>query len=179
MGNQVDLEHRTREQLFQELDDLRHRIAELEAAETERNQVEQALRQSEKQFRIIADFTHDWEYWIDPAGNYIYVSPSCERITGYSADDFLAAPHLLEKIIHPQDRTAFAQHTCKESKQNAELSTEFRIITSTGETRWIHHVCQPVYDDGSEAGRRASNRASPSAFRQKRRCANGTANWRC
>ena len=49
---------------------------------------DEALRASEERFRTVADFTYDWEYWIDPAGNYVYVSPSCERITGYRADEF-------------------------------------------------------------------------------------------
>jgi PAS domain-containing protein len=40
------------------------------------------LRESEERFRTVADFTHDRQYWLDPAGSYVYVSPSCERITG-------------------------------------------------------------------------------------------------
>ncbi len=176
MGNQDNPNHKTREELVQELDRLRRRVAELEFSQTEHRQVELALRQSEKRFRTIADFTHDWEYWIDPDGRYVYVSPSCERVTGYSADAFLADPDLLEKIIHPQDLETFVQHMREEAQQLAELLTEFRIITRAGETRWIHHVCQPVYnDDGSDAGRRASNRditeriQAEDALRQRNR----------
>lgn len=42
-----------------------------------------ALRQTEEKYRTVADFTYDWEYWINAEGSYNYVSPSCERITGY------------------------------------------------------------------------------------------------
>jgi PAS domain S-box-containing protein len=36
---------------------------------------------------------------------------------------------------------------------------DFRIICRDGETRWIAHACQPVYNrDGLRLGRRASNR---------------------
>ncbi len=45
--------------------------------------MDRELRRSEQRFRTVADFAYDWEYWVDPDGNYIYVSPSCERITGY------------------------------------------------------------------------------------------------
>ena len=44
-----------------------------------------ALRASEQRFRAVADFCYDWEYWLAPDGRLLYVSPSCERITGYRA----------------------------------------------------------------------------------------------
>jgi PAS domain S-box-containing protein len=68
---------------------------------TERKIAEEALRRSEEKYRIVAEFTYDWEYWLDSDGHYIYVSPSCERVTGYSPDLFSADPDLLTKITHP------------------------------------------------------------------------------
>ena len=44
----------------------------------ERREIEHALRTSEEKFRTVADFTYNWEYWMDPDGNYKYISPSCE-----------------------------------------------------------------------------------------------------
>jgi PAS domain S-box-containing protein len=55
----------------------------------ERTWAEEALRDSEERFRTVADFTYGWEYWMTPAGNYLYVSPSCERVTGYRAYEFI------------------------------------------------------------------------------------------
>ena len=59
---------------------------------TERRQAEQALLDSEVRYRIVADNTYDWECWLSPDGTFRYSSPSCERITGYSAGDFLRRP---------------------------------------------------------------------------------------
>jgi len=50
---------KTKEQLIQELEDLRRRIAELEKSETERKQVDEALRESEEKFRTIFDGASD------------------------------------------------------------------------------------------------------------------------
>ena len=120
---------------------------------------QEALRESEEQFRTVADFTYGWEYWIGPEGDYLYVSPSCARITGYRADEFLQDPGLLEKITHPDDRAMVARHAREELGSGEVLPIDFRIITRSGKERWIGHICQPAYGtDGSWLGRRGSNR---------------------
>jgi PAS domain S-box-containing protein len=124
-----------------------------EAMETE-------LRESEERFRTLADFTYDWEYWLNPDGDYVYVSPSCERITGYRAEEFQKDPELLETIIHPEDRALVTKHLREEPIEGSVVyPVEFRIITRDGEERWLEHVCQPVYgSNGKYLGRRGSNR---------------------
>jgi PAS domain S-box-containing protein len=122
--------------------------------------MDRELRRSEQRFRTVADFAYDWEYWVDPAGCYLYVSPSCERITGYRAQEFQSDPGLLERIIHPDDRAVAVEHFRHESEEGSKLPPfEFRVITRRAEERWLEHVCQPVYDAaGNYLGRRGSNR---------------------
>jgi len=64
------------------------------------------LRLNEERYRTVADFAYDWEYWVDPNGNYIYTSPSSERISGYRPEEFQQDPELLARLIHPEDRPA-------------------------------------------------------------------------
>lgn len=118
------------------------------------------LRRSEQRFRTVADFAYDWEYWVGPDGLYVYVSPSCQRITGYAAQEFQADANLLEHIIHPDDRARAMDHFHQEPVEGSQLSPfEFRIMTRDGEERWLEHVCRPVYGSGdSYLGRRGSNR---------------------
>ncbi|MFC1811400.1 PAS domain S-box protein [Thermodesulfobacteriota bacterium] len=126
---------------------------------TDRMKAEQALRESEQRFRTVADFTYDWESWIAPDGTYNYVSPSCERITGYGTHEFTQDPEFLDKIGHPNDRDFLSKHFAEEMDSKDALTIEFRITTRNGDERWISHTCQPVYDDdGNFIGRRASNR---------------------
>jgi PAS domain S-box-containing protein len=125
---------------------------------TERKKIDDAVHQSEVKFRTVADFTYDWEYWIGPDGNFIYVSPSCKRFTGYNPDDFIKDPKLISNIIHPDDIERVGSHFETVTKDEAH-EFDFRIITPTGQTRWIAHACQPVFDDkGKWIGRRSSNR---------------------
>ena len=119
---------------------------------------EQGLRDSEQQFHTVADSSCNWEYWIAPDRNYIYVSPSCERITGYPANEFFQDAGHLERIVHPHDHARFVRHIEDALESRNALSIDFRIITRMGDERWIAHICQPVYDDnGHFRGRRASN----------------------
>ena len=126
---------------------------------TERKQAEETIRESEERFRTMADFTYDWESWIGPDGKYIYVSPSCERVTGYRAEEFLRDAELMQKITHPDDREKVVAHLNDELEVNRPHTFEFRIIARDNAQVWIEHVCQPVYrSDGRYLGRRNSNR---------------------
>ncbi len=123
------------------------------------SQLEAELLISEEKFRTVADFTYDWEYWIDPEGNHVYVSPSCERITGYGAEEFRADPSLLLAITHPQEKLHLENHLTKELDPKAACNLDFRIIAKDGSERWISHICHAVHGkDGYYLGRRASNR---------------------
>ncbi len=154
-------------------------LAELEALRAaasmigsaiQHGRVVEALRQSEERFRTIADFTYGWEYWVSPSGAYLYVSPSCERITGYKPAAFQQEPELFTQIVHPEDRADVAFHLNQEVSEAEQgdrqgegegehTEKRFRIVTKEGDLRWIGHVSQPIYaSDGTWLGRRGSNR---------------------
>jgi PAS domain S-box-containing protein len=120
---------------------------------------EQALRTEEERFRTVADFTYDWEYWSAPDGSLLYNSPSCERITEYPPQAFMNNASLLSQIVIPDDRELFLNHLENEITTEQTYALDFRILTKTGNTRWIGHVCQQVHaKDGRVLGRRISNR---------------------
>jgi PAS domain S-box-containing protein len=121
--------------------------------------MEEELRESEEKFRIVSDFTYDWEYWRSPDNRFIYVSPSCERIAGYKNIDFIEDFNLYLSTIHPDDREWVKEHMREDVEDHGLFEIEFRIIRRDGQERWIGHVCHPVMGrDGNFLGRRASNR---------------------
>ena len=97
-------EDKTKEELLAELETLRRQVAELEGLQERIKSREEDLRRSEERFRTLADSTYDWESWRAPDGKYLYVSPSCERITGYRREEFMADPSLVARIVHPDDQ---------------------------------------------------------------------------
>lgn len=117
------------------------------------------LKAGAEKFRIVADFTCDWEYWRGLDNTFLYITPSCQRVTGYGREEFLNDPELYFRIIHPDDREKMRNHTVNDICRNAPCEIEFRIIRHDGELRWISHLCQPVFDkSGVCLGRRSSNR---------------------
>ncbi len=128
---------------------------------TKRKQAEEVLRITEEKFRTVADYTYDWEYWKNPEDNYNYISPSCERVSGYSKEEFINDPNLIDKIIYKSDLELWKKHTKEEhlllpNEINPELN--FRIVTKNGKIRWIDHICRSIYSHGKYLGIRASNR---------------------
>ncbi len=125
---------------------------------TERKRAEEALHESEAKYRIVADNTYDWEFWLDTDGKFLYTSPSCRQITGYSAEEFIEDPDLKLKIIYDEDLPAFKKHYSEEARHGKSGELEYRIITKDGKIKWVHHVCLPVLEKGRHIGTRGSNR---------------------
>ena len=74
---------------------------------TERKLAEISLRQSEEKFRIIAENTSDTIVVLDMDFNMIYISPSVERILGYTAEEaILQKPH---QILTPDSFQKFRE----------------------------------------------------------------------
>ena len=119
---------------------------------------EMAYQESEERFRTIADYTYDWEYWEGRDREILYISPSCQRVTGYSQREFISDPSLTDRIVHSEDRSLFNQHLL-DAKKESDCQINFRIVRKDGEVRWIAHGCRAVLtSDGQPRGRRVSNR---------------------
>ncbi len=124
-----------------------------------RRRAQAGLAEAERRYRTVADFTSDWEYWTRPDGSFVYISPSCLRVTGHEAPAFISRPALLTDIIVEDDRAKWAAHRQQAAETPAPSALEFRIRTAGGEVRWIDHVCSPVTgEDGHDLGTRGSNR---------------------
>ena len=124
-----------------------------------RKKADKELRQAELNYRTVADFTYDWEWWQNPDHTFNYMSPSCERITGYKAEEFLNNPKLIDQIILSEDRNFWSKYNYELREQEQLQEIQFRIRKKDGTICWIEHASQPIKDGkGNFLGFRASNR---------------------
>jgi len=123
-------------------------------------QSDNAIYKSEEKFRTLVDWTYDWELWLDTQANIVYTSPSCQRISGYTAEEFIADPKLLQSIVHIDDRQMMEDHQIVIHDTSAgTITIEYRINSRDGSERWIEHICRPLFgSDNQHLGRRISNR---------------------
>ena len=91
----------------------------------------------QERFRTLIDFTYDWEYWLLPDQKLVYISPSCKRITGYEASEFIEQPHLLETIVYDEDLESYLAHMKDAFSGEQSAALDFRIVTEEGQVRWI------------------------------------------
>jgi len=127
----------------------------------QRKRLRKVLQEEREKFQTVADFTYDWVYWTDPKRNLIYVSPSCERISGYKSEEFMADAGLIYRIVRPDDQDLLRRHADEYHNlmTNTAGEVEFRIVNRSNKERWIAHLCQPVYNnEGQFLGRCSSNR---------------------
>ena len=116
------------------------------------------LRQSAELYRTVTEFATDFIFWRAPDRKMIFASNNCETLTGYSEEEFRADPGLLDRLFHPEDREKWSNHVhFSRTTTGMAIPLEFRIITKTGRTKWVNHVCTEVLDDtGASLGRRGS-----------------------
>ncbi len=72
----------------------------------ERKQAREALEESERRFRFIAENARDiiFRLQLFPGVVFEYLSPAIKNITGYEPIAFYHHPGLICKIVHPDDR---------------------------------------------------------------------------
>jgi len=126
---------------------------------TERKIAENALRESEAKYRLISDNSDDWIYWIAPDRQIHYVSPACERVTGYSPEEFVNNRELNQEIIYGADQEIVQQHARISALDDTPHNLEYRIVKKDGAVRWISHSCSPIFSNNGEyLGRHSTNR---------------------
>jgi len=136
------------------LEETTHRLAStIKELETSRA----ALLDSEQRYRMVADYNYDWESWIDIDGKAIYVSPSCQRITGYPPEKFLEDPEFFERIVHSEDWLALKNYML-ESTVGGDSGLDFRINRQDTKVRWVSMIKNAISENGRFLGVRTSIR---------------------
>ena len=141
---------KTKEQLTEELEELRQRIAELEVADTERKKMEKALRESEEKYRKIVGNVRDMVYSLYPDGTLYFVSPNVLSLAGYKPEEGIG--HNIMEFIHPDDREHVLADFEKTIKTGEEFPTIFRFSRKDGSYFYAEELGRVLRDGGKVVG---------------------------
>jgi PAS domain S-box-containing protein len=104
-----------------------------------RRDAEEALRESEARYRSLVEHTSDIITMSDAEGRWQYVSPSVERILGYTPQEFLALDPF--SAVHPEDLAEVTEAFRRLVHEGVPFSAnEFRFRHKSGAWRILEVI---------------------------------------
>jgi PAS domain S-box-containing protein len=103
---------------------------------------EQALRQSEERFRLLAENGTDMISCHTLDGIYQYVSPACVHLLGYQPEDLIDHPAF--EFIHPEETLKIRECSEKVLAGSAPSHITYRIRRKDGGYCWIESTYRLV-----------------------------------
>jgi two-component system, cell cycle sensor histidine kinase and response regulator CckA len=116
---------------------------------TESKQAEEALRESEEQYRSLVENINDVVYNMDSSGTISYMSPVVETITGNGSDEYIGKS--FAEFIHPDDLPKLMA-SFETTMQGIKEDAEFRVITKDGSYRYVRSSSSLIVEAGSVVG---------------------------
>jgi PAS domain S-box-containing protein len=109
---------------------------------TDRKRTEQALMKSEEKYRELVENINDVVYELDGQGVIQYVSPSVERVLGYTQTESIGRS--IADVLDTEDRMP-AVANIRNAMVGSTPPNEYRVHRKSGETCWIRVSSSPVW----------------------------------
>ncbi len=123
-------------------------VTEKILAEQSQREAEQALLDSEKMFRLIAEHSEDIISEHRPDGTVTYISPSVEKVLGFVKEDMIGRQFL--DFVHPDDISNFSVRENLESLKNMDsLILCYRMQNKEEDFIWLETIMKPMKQNGN------------------------------
>jgi len=143
-------EGKTKARLPDEVITLRQQVANLQAAIAAHEHTKETLHDREQHYRIISEMISDYAYAARIESDWTYTvewfTQTFTRVTGYTLERGPHSRNTWKMFIHPDDLSVAYERGQKLMAGQADVR-EFRIITKSGEVRWVHEFGRPIWDE--------------------------------
>ena len=115
----------------------------------ERKRVEEALRESEKRYKLLLGSVTDYIYTVQVQGGRSVATvhgPGCAAVTGYTPEDYAADPGLWYRMVYEPDRPAVMAQAVAILAGEAASPLEHRILHRDGSVHWVRNTPVPHHD---------------------------------
>jgi len=146
---------RTNAELIEEISSLKQRIQELEQAESEHKRTEDKLRESEAQYRLLADNMRDQVWLMDLNLKPTYISPSVAKSRGYTFEEIAQLP-LDKHLTATSYQSAMEFFSIEMPKALADptyftmRSLELEFYRKDGSTYWVENAFSLIWDENGK-----------------------------
>jgi PAS domain S-box-containing protein len=124
---------------------------------TERKRAENALRESEEQYRRLVENASDIIYETDASGYFRYLNPAAEKLCGYTVNEFIGR-HYME-FIPPEFHDGLARSLGRQFvKKIPTISNETPMIAKDGHLLWLWQSVSLILDGDAVTGFRVTAR---------------------
>ncbi|MCX8207589.1 MAG: PAS domain S-box protein [Methanothrix sp.] len=115
---------------------------------TEEKRIEEALRESEHRFRVLAESTAAG-IAIMKDERFLYVNRAGEAILGYSRDALIGSSVWM--VVHPEDAPWLKKMYGRKLRgEPTPPRYEFRILTKSGDARWLDYASATMELEGDK-----------------------------
>ncbi|MEF2231823.1 MAG: PAS domain S-box protein [Pseudodesulfovibrio sp.] len=115
---------------------------------TARREAESELATARESLNFIRKSTSDIFFRMRvPEGTYDYLSPSVERVSGYTVQEYQDNPLLIQTIFHPDWRDYFEETWEEIRRGEIRPEYEFQFVHKSGEVRWARQRVILITDD--------------------------------
>lgn len=116
----------------------------------QRKKAEEALQESERRYRIVSSLSTDGasSMRLEKNGTFVreWITESLSRVVGINPHE-LNSLDSYARFIHPDDLKEFYRVLALLPTSSQPVTVELRVITRSGEVRWLRDVIYPEWDE--------------------------------